>query len=102
MLRCGATFDENCAPLWDKGDFRAVERGNKPSSALRRRGFSRHSRQAKRELKSSHPRNHDLDWRGCRFSLSPPPDFYGRRPGCVHKPMDLFGSWNWLEFCKIM
>src|SRR4030095_4413967 len=22
MLRCGATFDENCAPLWDKGDFR--------------------------------------------------------------------------------
>jgi len=30
MLRCGATFDENCAPLWDKGDFRGVERGTNP------------------------------------------------------------------------
>ena len=39
-------------------------------------------------------------WRGCRFSLSPPPDFYGGRPGSVQKLMGLFASWNWPEFCN--
>ncbi len=37
MPRCGATFDENDVPHWTRGDFRGVERGNKPTPALRDR-----------------------------------------------------------------